>query len=168
MDRICKMCGVLKPIDDLYKRKGRHGKIYHYHQCKDCWGEYHKQHYEENKEQILASCKQYREDSRERVLASRKQYRAKNKEQLVENNKKYYRENRERVLASVKQWKKNNPEKARLISRKYDAMRRNAIGRFNINDIMVLKEKQKGLCFYCGGSLKGDFHVDHFIPLPKG
>jgi hypothetical protein len=27
---------------------------------------------------------------------------------------------------------------------------------------------QKGLCLYCGEALKGEYHVDHFIPLSRG
>jgi hypothetical protein len=28
----------------------------------------------------------------------------------------------------------------------------------------ILMDLQEGACFYCAGSLSGDFHVDHFIP----
>lgn len=30
-----------------------------------------------------------------------------------------------------------------------------------------LLELQHGACFYCGGGIKGDLHVDHFIPWSR-
>ena len=179
MDKVCKTCGELKLIEcfnkDFYK-----DKIYHRHQCKHCENksrkEYNKQYnkqyapiyYAKNKTSIKQYQKQYWLNNRERLKENNRLWREKNKEKKRETDRHYDKNNRECRSVYRKQWAKDNPEKEKFNSRKRQAIKRKSVGDFNACDIIVIREKQKDLCFYCGGKLKDNYHIDHFIPLSKG
>lgn len=191
VDRICKTCGVLKPIECFHRCRGRHGKIYYRHQCRDCFNksrrqyqknnrkrvsasnkqhyknnreklrQYKKRHYRENRKRILARVKQYREDNPEK----RKQYHKDNRDHLSASRKRYYRENRERELTSSKQWKENNPEKNREYNHRRRSLRMNNGGTLTAQDIRMIKTKNTE-CAICHSA--GNLELDHIIPLSLG
>lgn len=63
-----------------------------------------KEHYNDNKIQMLEKCKEYRETNKEQVLLKQKEYRENNKEKCYEQKK---------------QWKENNPERYKQYFKDY-------------------------------------------------
>tara|TARA_R110000868_G_scaffold91234_1_gene253077 strand:+ start:174 stop:728 length:555 start_codon:yes stop_codon:yes gene_type:complete len=59
--------------------------------------EYHKEYYEQNKEQLCEKNKEYREQNKQQIREYKKEYRQENKEQLSEYKKKYQQENKEQI-----------------------------------------------------------------------
>lgn len=78
---------------------------------------------------------------------------------------------RERTRLAVKAWRHNNPDKAKLLSRLHKHARRarvanaRVVGRINKKDI---ENWESRICGICKLSIKGEFHIDHKIPLAKG
>jgi len=56
-----------------------------------------KEHYEDNKEQILEKFKEYNEANKEKIQEYLKQYHIDNKEKIIERSKKYYQNNKKKV-----------------------------------------------------------------------
>ncbi len=181
MDRVCKTCGESKPIECFAYQNG--------HQCKDCYREYNREYNRQwrkrNKERISEYNKHYRVENKDAIKEYRKEYMKRyykrNKEIIAKSHKQWYKknpgynkkyyldpDNKERKTKTNKRWKINNPEKVRLYGVNRKAAQRGASGSFRKEDILTIYEKQRGLCFYCGASLKDNYHIDHFIPLSKG
>lgn len=157
----CSKCGEEKPSSADYFFRQASNKSGLNTQCKICskqWfldnadyvREYQKGHYAANVE-------------RERK-ATRDRY---NSQQSQEYNQRYYAEKRNQILLQKKDYIKNNPEKARANWRNMRALRVNALGKHNHEDIGRIKENQKGKCYYCGDNPQ-EIHIDHVIPLVKG
>lgn len=108
--KVCKRCGVEKPLEDFYKCKNcsdRRGST-----CKDCTHIKHKEYYQKNREKLLVRYAEYREAHREElkqyfrdrykakkpeILAAQKEYNKKHREEKVKYLRAYYRKNKERL-----------------------------------------------------------------------
>jgi 5-methylcytosine-specific restriction endonuclease McrA len=136
-----------------------------------------------NPEVAKAAAKAWREKNPEKPREyARRAYR-KHIKKRKEWQKSYSAANRERILGRVRKWAADNPERRKEIVRKWNrdhpeyvraanslqaARRRNADGRFDVDDVARLFEVQKGKCAYCRRSLKNGFHIDHIVPLANG
>lgn len=171
MDRTCKSCGELKPVDCFRKSS----KSQSYYQCKDCQREYNRQWRGRNKKRVSDSNKRYarkhKEDHRHYYMRNKETMLKSHEVWLKENpeyHKKLYIDNKTHIAKTVKRWKSNNPGKVRLYEVNRRAIKKGAPGSSSREDILTIHEKQRGLCFYCGVSLKDNYHIDHFVPLSKG
>ena len=109
---------------------------YHRSECKVC----------ERKSQAV-----YRKlHAHRRVAADRKRWLAK----------------REQLLAQNRAWCKRNPERHAEISRNYYARKNGTLGDVPTNIKELLREEQRGLCFYCFSDLTKS-HLEHKIPLSR-
>ena len=61
-----------------------------------------KEHYQDNKEQILDRNKEYHENNKEKIKDKFKEYYKNNKEQLLDKRKKYYQDNKEKIREQEK------------------------------------------------------------------
>ena len=70
-----------------------------------------KEHYEDNREQLLEITKQYYKDNKEKISEYKKHYNIENKEQVSEQRKQYYEDTREQQIEQSRQYRKNNKDK---------------------------------------------------------
>ena len=172
MNKVCKTCGKLKPIECF--RKVSKAQWY-YHQCKDCHREYNRQWRKRNKKRVSEWNKRYARKNKEYschyYIRNKEIMTQSHKEWLKKNSlyhKKLYLDNKEAIAKTVKRWKTNNPGRVQLYAVNRRAIKKGASGSSSRRDILTIYEKQRGFCFYCGVSLKDNYHIDHFMPLSKG
>ena len=60
--------------------------------------QYNKEHYEQNKDKILAKCKEYYEQNKDKISAQKKEYREQNKDKISE----YYEKNKDKISVRTK------------------------------------------------------------------
>jgi hypothetical protein len=79
--------------------------------------------------------------------------------------KEYYRD--PVVLEKKRQFWRDNVEKRKEKEHRRRT-RKLAGGHFTAADVRLQMETQKRRCWWCGGRIKGTYHIDHRIPLSKG
>lgn len=119
----------------------------------------------------------------ERAKAYQDAYKEANKERLREQKRQYHADNRSRHLTEFAEYARCNCERLRTQRRKRyvenaprikvanhqrRAQRKQAPGRYTIQDVRLLLLSQKGLCWWCGVPVGDTYHVDHRIPLSRG
>lgn len=113
MEKFCKSCGLIKPIEEFSKDK--YSKDGYKHQCKKCCSNYMKTYVhpdgEENKHKRSDYDKKRYVDKREEILEQKKDYYQKNKDKIVERKSEYRNSNREKVRASINKYQKANIDK---------------------------------------------------------
>lgn len=83
--KLCNKCGIVKNIDNFYKR----GKGY-CSQCKNCMDESNKKWYKENKEKVKERNKKYRQENKEFVKQCTQKWKSENKEHIKEYKREKY------------------------------------------------------------------------------
>ena len=105
----CGKCGEEKPLSDFHKqKKGKHGVC---GRCKKCIKQYHKQRYEEIKDNKKRYDKQYYQENKERKKQYQKQYYQENKERKKDHYKQYCQKNKERIKQYHEQYRQKNKER---------------------------------------------------------
>jgi len=137
----------------------------------------------ENHEKVRASEIAYEKKNRERLNANVRAYYARNAELVKALAKDYKMRNADKVKAYMSQWRARNEEHLRRYRRSYRernieavrvrvaqrrAMRRDAEGRYTLDEILELRKKQKGRCAACFKAFWMSYHIDHVMPLSKG
>lgn len=110
--RICKTCGIEKPIDDFRKTlHKKNNKYYYRNKCRKC----------ENEENLVKSKEYYQKHKKE--INKRNYERCKNNENYIKYRKEYYKKYKElhknEISARRKERYKNNIEKEREYKKKY-------------------------------------------------
>lgn len=160
--KICKICNVLKPIEEFNFYKEERGL--RLNQCRGC---------------KILYLRKYASDRKELRKIKGKQYREKNKEIVSERKKIYYLNNKEKIREYKKKWetdKRNNDILFRLKQQvrhrlgmflKTNKMKKNN-KTFNIIgcDPEFLKEHLENQ-FVSGMTWenRSEWHIDHIIPL---
>lgn len=90
--KVCTKCKIKQPINKFGKTHVTKDGLYP--QCKQCTSEYHKQHYQKNRQKILKKVRKYRINNREKVLEGKKREYQKNKNKYILNSKKWVENNR--------------------------------------------------------------------------
>ncbi len=79
---------------------------------------------------------------------------------------------RDKKRVIIDRWIENNPERYRQLNIAKSHRRRARIaavgGSFSADDIEQMWTAQGDRCWWCNARLKGEFHVDHRIPIAKG
>lgn len=134
MNKLCKICGETKNIDDFYFRKD--AKNYR-NECKQCFNnqcknrmkdenrlkkrkEYDKLYRETHKEEAKKYKKEYYIKNKDEISIKQKNNYIKNIDERRANNKKYYQTHKE----EQKQYRENNKEHYRKIAREYNKRRK--------------------------------------------
>ena len=121
MEKICRVCGTPKYINEFHKKKGTSDG--HRNECKECvkdiqrkykeapgfkekQKEYDKNRYKENSDKILERKKEYHKENREKILLQKEQYRNDpvNLDRIKEYLINYRIENKDKL----KEWRQNN------------------------------------------------------------
>lgn len=181
--KVCTKCKRLLVAynGNFFKKKG--GKYGVASQCKTCFSNYHKNRYEENREEILRKNKEYRENNIEKEKERHKRYVEQNKEIVKEKRQKYYKKNRERILEQTKKYHYEHIDYYNEYSRNYyrqhpeknlnnKAKRR---ARENLQGDGITSEQWKEMfdyfdwkCAYSDKYIGGNSKyrtVDHIVPL---
>lgn len=122
---------------------------------------YNKEYYLKNKERIKEQTKNYKKLTGYKYTLSEEQ-----KEQSRDRAREWYENNKELMILRSKEWKKANTDKVNAGSRNYASRRRGAEGNYSVKDFLKLKNRNLGLCYYCGDSKANS--IDHVIPLSLG
>ncbi len=95
--KVCKKCGVLKPLEEFSKSKT--GKFGRTSKCKCCMKETNTIYYAKNAEELCAKQAIYRAENKEEINAKQAIYRAENKEEIAAKQAINYQENKEERCA---------------------------------------------------------------------
>lgn len=106
MNRICKICGTEKPLDEFFKDKG-----YYSHECKECHKERRRKYYAENKERVRAKAIEWRKSNPDKVRESQKKADEKRKDKMSEYRKEYAYTHKEEIQAYRKSYYQENKER---------------------------------------------------------
>jgi len=111
-----------------------------------------KQHYQDNRDEILEKSKQYRQDNRDKLLEQKKQYYQENRDNISEYHKQYYQDNRDKFLEKEKQYRQDNPEKMKKYYQdNRDKLLENKKQYYQDNrDNILEQQNQKITCEICG------------------
>lgn len=121
MEKICRICGTPKYIEEFHKKKGSPDG--HRNECKECIkgiqkkykespgfkekrSEYDKTRYEENRDDVLKRKKEYHVENRDKILIQKEQYR--NDPKNINRIKDYLEEYRVEHKEESKEWRQNN------------------------------------------------------------
>lgn len=128
----------------------------------------HRQHHHENKEKLNAKKKEKYYECREEILEKRRLIRLENIEVHRAYHNEYRKKNQEKVSRYAKSYNDKYPQRGRLLRAKRRAREKGNGGTLSKDIAQRLMELQKGKCRVCGKPLKGDYHIDHIVPLAKG
>lgn len=170
--RICKKCGIEKPINEFGKESSKKDGIRPW--CKSC---------------AIQAANNWRINNPEKARETdRKAYEKINKEKKREYGKKWYHENIEKIKEKLreyklkrgdeisrkanertKKWIAENPEKRAEQQRNRRARKHNNGGTITANEWENLKRKYNYTCLCCG-KREPDVKItlDHVIPLILG
>ena len=123
--KVCTKCGAEKPLSEFYKSKATKDGLQF--ACKDCYKEYARKYYIENREKLKEEALKYRTENPEKVRESNRKWQAKNPEKVLKYNRK---------------WQAENPEKVRERQRKYKAQQCELTA---MGQVMDLQEFMEGL-----------------------
>ena len=121
MEKICRICGKPKNIEEFHKKKDTPDG--HRNECKECvkgiqkkykevpgfkekQKEYDQNYYSENRLKLLENKKEYHKENRDKILVQKEQYRndPNNVDKIKEYLKNYRIENKDKS----KEWRQNN------------------------------------------------------------
>lgn len=121
MEKICRICGKPKYIEDFHKKKGTLDG--YRNECKECVKDiqkkykeapgfkekqknYDKNRYDENRDAILERKKEYHKENRDKILDQKEKYR--NDPNNIDKIKEYLENYRIKNADKLKEWRKNN------------------------------------------------------------
>ena len=121
----------------------------------------------------------YRAANKEKIAAQRASYRVRNKVGIAEYLAAYYAankqrsasycaENKEKIAARKSAYDAAHPEKRRVYKQNRRARKLKNGGRLTYGLAEKLLMLQRGRCACCGKMLKGEYHLDHIVPLSRG
>ena len=125
-------------------------------------------YYRENKQKHRERAKEWGATNPEKVRQSRKKYNSKHREKITASARDWRRKNPDRAVAATNRYLAKNPEYRRVLHATRRARLAAAEGKFSLDELRVLIEKQKGRCGCCLTSLKSGYHADHKMPISRG
>jgi 5-methylcytosine-specific restriction endonuclease McrA len=157
-DKICKSCGLSKPVDDFAKngKSGRHPR------CKPCKAEVERDRRLQSGDLIREQDrKRYNENREAKARSIRKYYQA-NRDSILARNAKLYESKAESIKAGAKSYRKANREKVRAWNGTRRAALRNACPAWADKKAIAAKYREAIAMEMTTGIAH---HVDHIIPL---
>lgn len=148
--KVCPDCGIKKPATLEYFHKKNSGIASH---CKECRGEHNST---------------YGKTHRAEKAANMREWRKRNPERALEISREGYRRNPAKRMQATRDWARRHPEASRAAARKRRALKYENGGSHTDQDIHLLYQSQKGLCWWCEKPVGKKYHVDHRVPLSRG
>jgi 5-methylcytosine-specific restriction endonuclease McrA len=141
MNKQCRKCKETKSLDSFCRKEtGKYGvnSI-----CKDCFKEYSKEYYTNNKD---------------RLNSKHRKYYADNREWLLEHNRKYYKTDRGKQIMKLK-------SQNRRYRKQYNTNPEEKLTKKQLDHLTEVYTH----CAYCSTPLTSEnTHIDHIHPLSKG
>ena len=166
MSKICKRCGVEKPVEafswhgTVYK-----GTKYRRHICIECRSEQDALYRENNREKLKAQQQSYYRKNREKIrLAINRRWEQKRSEILAQQRQ-YYSANRQKILQRIRE----NPEsrnRACLLRLHRKRAASDGIG-LSPRQWEILKAIYRSQCAYCGRKTK-QLQIEHIVAIANG
>jgi len=159
----CKHCEVTKPATREFFSRGSGGYLMNI--CKPC-DAVRRIEFRESRAGYARDwmrAKAAGKSTRTRVYVSDPNTRS-----TSERKKEWYLANKVRAKETLQAYRKANPLLVREQVARRRALRVNAPGSHDAQDISELFAEQDGACEYCGLYMGRDFTVDHVIPLSRG
>lgn len=165
----CKVCGLVKSLDDYYIREGRHQP-----RCKACIQAQNRAYRDAHPEVGKAASTRWQRRNKDRVRAKNIEWYHANKERAQLRYKKWVAENAEARRTYMADWLAANPHQGRSDQARRRARKKaTAVGPV---DLAALWEEQDGFCALCNEPIDATLaypdpmskSVDHIIPLSKG
>lgn len=132
---------------------------------RDARREWVKQHYQANRDRLLAEKAAYYQDNKEKLKAYQALYAKENKDKVARNSAKWRKRNpglRKEVCARYRQ---ANKEKTLVYSQNRRAAIRTS-GKLSTGIVNKLMTLQRGKCAVCRDDLENvGKHIDHIIPI---
>lgn len=153
----CTKCKEELPATFEYFYKDSRGRSGLSAQCKRCM-KAHRWVYEKVRIQ----------QTREINKRASKKYREAHPDRFKENQRRFTENNPERRREIGRNWWKKHPEHRRVNKMQRRALECGATGKTSKKEIDAIYKQQKGKCWWCGKSVKKEWHIDHRIPLSKG
>lgn len=126
--------------------------------------------YSNNREDQLAKGSARKKANPKRTKDRNAEWYINNKARSKNNSTRWRRENPGKRRAIEVRYEKTHPEYIRTKNRNRSSRIKKAGGVHSAADIKFLFDKQKGKCahLWCRKKLKGNYHVDHIIPVVRG
>jgi 5-methylcytosine-specific restriction endonuclease McrA len=126
--------------------------------------EYERLYTAANADKIKARRKARYQREREQSIQAALRWNREHKDRV----KKWRSENKDIVRRIERAWREKNPAASKAIAHARRARKKNANGRHTAADILSLKKRQRGKCYWCKLSYGKTPHVDHVWPLALG
>lgn len=97
-----------------------------------------------------------------------KRYHQTHRQDLIAKHRSRYASNKEEQVARVRRWQLSHPETMRVIWRNRHSRKKGACGSHSRDDIVDIREMQRGRCAYCKCDVGRKYHVDHIVALANG
>lgn len=166
--KACTKCGTEYPATiEFFAKQSRSSSGLH-SWCKGCNSKRGREWAANNHDKVLANKKLYRQRHPERVQEQQRVAVAKKPEHYSEQQRAWRSANAEHVSGVKRTYRRINFESVRANNQKRRALKRASQGTFTGADTRTQLLAQKGLCWWCGCELNGEYHLDHRIPLNKG
>lgn len=112
---------------------------------------------------MITDMKEYKRQWRIKNPDKIREYQERHRERNKARSKKWREENYDRFRELVRNWQIKNNEKTRI----YTSNRKRGTRGIKINKSEIHNWETK-LCGICNKKIKGDYHLDHIIPLSRG
>lgn len=147
--KLCRKCGVVKPLGDYQRNKSRADGRQSY--CRECTNEANRAWHHNNRERARENARVWREVNRERHLA---------------NGRAWAEANRGRQRENVRAWQRANPDKCAAREHRRRARKSSAVPqRWTVDHTLG----DPLACWWCGRGLLGTaVHTDHVMPISLG
>lgn len=122
MNRVCKICGIEKTLDEFFKEKGCYS-----HKCKECHKKKRREYYAENKVYIQNKMDEWRKSNLDRVKESQKKSNAKRKDSMSAYKKEYASAHKEEIQAYKQAYYQRNKEDINRKRTEYYKSNKNSI-----------------------------------------
>jgi 5-methylcytosine-specific restriction endonuclease McrA len=170
MPKKCPSCNETKPADAFAKNTSKGDGLQY--RCKACWAQYRK----DNRDKMLAQKREHYEKNKERLLADKRtgyllvaetkkayqrDYAAKNKEQVLAKNRLFHINNPD----YYKDFRKNNPAKINAKEIRRKAAKLSRTPKWLTADDHWMIEQAYELAALRTKIFGFAWHVDHILPL---
>jgi len=169
MQKYCKKCDKIKPLDQFGKDRCKKDK--HQAYCKICRAEQSRHRYlaftEAETKKQKEYMRQYYIDNKEKMIENARRWRRSNREKANESNRRWQAANSDKVKEYLQHWQAANSDKVKNYNRKSRARKLNAPGKgFTEAEFSKLCDQAYWRCLCCGRVLP--LAADHIIPLSQG
>jgi 5-methylcytosine-specific restriction endonuclease McrA len=157
--KTCVRCNQDLPLDAFFSARNRPDGKYPY--CRQC-----------NKDWVrerAAKDPKAEAERRARKKVYDAEYNKRHKLKKSKQVKRRYEAKAEEIKAKIREWQVKNKERVRAYKATNKARRRSSFETgIKGADLLLWKQQQAKVCYWCKAKCARHYHVDHYVPLAKG